>query len=215
MLKRLPAAFRAIARARLRLKSERRCPQSRHDDEPGAPPAASIFASTGRARVPDRRPGAAAAALTSPSWKSSSELNAATEPGTRCIQRSAAFAWRRLFSSATPPASFLAKLEIHCQWQELEASRTRPRTKPVLKLVAKPREWSCSYGQLNLFVDACGAVLVGLAEGRYGLDHPLPFVDMAKATNCDLGELDAFNKAGFGLKGRMEPNGALDFNTTA
>ena len=36
----------------------------------------------------------------------------------------------------------------------------------VLRLVAKPREWSCSYGQLNLFVDACGAVLVELCDRR-------------------------------------------------
>ena len=43
----------------------------------------------------------------------------------------------------------------------------------VLKLVAENREWSCSYAQLDLFVDACGAVLVGFREGRYGTGHPL------------------------------------------
>lgn len=55
----------------------------------------------------------------------------------------------------------------------------------MLKLVAKPREWSCSYGQLNLFVDACGAVLVGLAEGRYGLDHWHPLVKELKAAMAE------------------------------
>ena len=72
----------------------------------------------------------------------------------------------------------------------------------VLRLVAKPREWSCSYGQLNLFVDACGAVLVELCDRRdnYGdatvvsVELMVPTASFAGATTPD-GQVPAVARA--------------------
>ena len=52
------------------------------------------------------------------------------------------------------------------------------RVKKQLKMVVSAREWSCSYAQLALFVDVCGAILVKFSEGE--LEETDPLVEQAR-----------------------------------
>lgn len=71
--------------------------------------------------------------------------------------------WREFLLPAQ--AAMLGVLASHSQ----EARAVRKE----MDLVSAHREWSLSYAQLSLFVDACGAVLVGMETNDVRFDDPL------------------------------------------